>query len=205
MDNMNRLIKSEWKVAPLGFATAGALVARFHYAKTASKQSVALHGLFMACDDYCVLPYGVCWWIPLPSAAAAKFFHEDYRNVLALSRMVLTPDAPKNAASFLLSRSIKLLPERYHTLATYADSWQGHTGNVYRACNWQYRGISDGKPVWVNPSGEMVSTRRGQRTLTKDEMLAEGYVFKGYHVKHRYSYQRYEVKVTRQLSLPFAA
>lgn len=197
----NRLRKQEWKVAPVGLRLASQLVRRFHYAKSHSNQYTALHGLFMVYDVFCALPYGLCWWIPLPSKSAAQSFHSDYRNVLGLSRMVLTPDAPPNSASFMLSRSIKLLPERYHTLATYADTYQGHTGRVYLASNWQYLGLSDdSNRIWINSSGESVSTRQGKNSLTKAEMQSMGYTFIGYYPKHRYVYHRYEPILSKQLS-----
>jgi hypothetical protein len=47
---------------------------------------------------------------------------------------VLEPDVPPNACSFLLSKSTRLIDtKRWHTLVTYADSWRGHTGAIYRA------------------------------------------------------------------------
>lgn len=130
-----KLRKSEWVVKPCSHWTAVALVEQFHYAKSGSKQSVATHGLYRVGDDKC---YGVTWWLPPPSKVASASVHKDWRNVLSLSRLVIHPDAPKNAASFLLSRSVKMLPERYHALVTYADTWQNHTGAIYRATNWEY-------------------------------------------------------------------
>jgi len=195
---MTQLKRSEWKVAPMGFDIASRLVTTFHYAKGHSKQSVALHGLFMACDDYNVLPFGVCWWIPPATPAAARYASKDFKNVLSLSRMVITPDAPKNAATFLLAVSIKLLPERYHTLVTYADTWRGHVGTIYKASNWIYDGLTEKKAVWVDTDGVMTSNRRGQKTLTFAEM--EQYTLLGKFAKHRFFFYRDKVK-NKQLEL----
>lgn len=186
-----KLRKGEWVVRDITMSAASLLVETHHYAKSASKNAVALHGLFRR-DDKWGKCYGVAWWLPLPSKAAAQFFHKDWQNVLALSRMVLVPEAPKNAASFLLARSIKMLPARYHTLATYADEWAGHTGGVYKAANWTYLGINDGKPRWINAGGCLVSPRNGRRTLTKAQMEAAGYTLLGYFKAHRYVYYRHE-------------
>ena len=188
----NVLKKHEWKVAPIGMSSAVRLILSYHYSSSVSKQFVAIHGLFHITDDYNVLPYGVCWWQPLPSPSAAKFFHKDWKNVLSLSRLVCTPDAPKNAVSFMLSRSIKMLPSRYHTLATYADTWQGHVGTIYKASNWQYLGLTDNKPVWCDVNDNNVSIRQGDTTRKVAEMESLGYKMIGRYAKHRDAYKRNE-------------
>lgn len=185
---MSQLKRSEWKVAPIGFDVSSRLVKTFHYAKGHSKQSVALHGLFMACDDYNALPFGVCWWMPPAAPSVARYASEDFKNVLCLSRMVITPDAPKNAASFLLSASIKMLPEKYHTLITYADEWRGHTGAIYKATNWTYDGLTEKKAVYVDSSGVMTSTRKGDKTLNIAEMSQ--HTLLGRFAKHRFLFYR---------------
>jgi hypothetical protein len=190
------LAKRQWKVKPIGMSATARLIITNHYSGSVGKNFVAIHGLFHVADDYCVLPYGVCWWQPLASPSAARFFSRDWKNVLCLSRLVCTPDAPKNAASFMLSHSIKMLPERYHTLATYADTWQGHTGAIYKATNWDYSGITDDKPIWVNEDGNVISIKNGDNTRTVDEMKSLGYLMIGRHAKHRYSYTRFAPKET---------
>lgn len=197
-----RLRKADWKVSNIGMSAAARLIEKYHYSQSVSKQCVAIHGLFHVADEYNVLPYGVCWWMPLASPAAAQFFSDDWKNVLSLSRLVCTPDAPKNAPSFMLSRSIKLLPERYHTLATYADTWQNHTGAIYKATNWQYLGMTQNKPIWTDESGKSVSIRQGDITRTQEQMRDLGYTIEGRYAKHRFMYRRnVPVKHAVQLAL----
>lgn len=92
-----------------------------------------MHGLFRVDDERCM---GVAWWIP-PTKGAAAATHPDpdrWREVPALSRLAIEPEAPRNAASFLLSRSRQLIDrEAWPVLVTYADQWRGHTGAIYRA------------------------------------------------------------------------
>lgn len=196
---MINIKRNEWKVDHIGFTKASKLVKQYHYSHSHSKNASALHGLFMFADDYNCLPYGLCWWIPPPSPDIARYCSEDSKNVLSLSRMVILPDAPRNAASFLLSHSIKLLPERYHTLVTYADTWQGHTGAIYKATNWYYDGLTEPKAVYVDEFGAMISTRKGNKTLTNEEMGK--YKFVGFYRKHRFIYYRQKQIKERQLSL----
>lgn len=73
---------------------------------------------------------------------------------LELSRWCLTPDAGENAGSRMHKWSLRLIKEhlpQVTTLVSYSDPVHGHTGALYRACNWQWA------PTWVRlrppPSG----------------------------------------------------
>lgn len=81
--------------------------------------------------------------------------------VLELSRLVITTET-KNAASFLIGQSLRLLPDA--VVVSYADcnSHVGHVGYVYQATNWLYTGQGNAEPVWIDPrNGSIVSyTRR---------------------------------------------
>jgi hypothetical protein len=64
---------------------------------------------------------------------------------LQLARLVVVPDAPKNAASFLLRHSMNLIDrERWPVLLTYADTGEGHTGAIYEATGWRFDGLGGG-------------------------------------------------------------
>jgi hypothetical protein len=73
---------------------------------------------------------------------------------LELSRWCLTPDAGKNAGSKMHAYCVKWLRKHestVKTLVSYSDPSQGHTGALYKACNWQWA------PTWLRlsppPSG----------------------------------------------------
>jgi hypothetical protein len=95
---------------------------------------------------------------------------------------------PKNAASFLISKSIGLIRRdgRWDYLITYADEGQGHTGTIYRATNWEYKGLTTSEAVFVNEQGRMVSRKAGPHTRTRDEMAALGCRNAGSSCKHRF-------------------
>ena len=86
----------------------------------------------------------------------------DFRAcVLELSRLVVLTKR-KNAASFLVGRSLRLLPDA--VVVSYADCNEhiGHVGYVYQATNWLYTGCGNAEPLWIDPrDGSVVSyTRR---------------------------------------------
>jgi hypothetical protein len=157
-----------------------------HYAAGASNTATALHGLFRAghlFDEQCV---GIAWWIPPTRSAAEATFPQNWQGVLCLSRMVILPDVPKNACTFLLARSRRLIdPEIWPCLVTYADDWRGHTGAIYLADNWTYLGKTKAERTYCI-SGRMTSRKTGGKTRTHAEMLALGAECIGAFAKHKF-------------------
>lgn len=65
----------------------------------------------------------------------------DPSKVIELNRLWVHDVMPKNTESWFVSRSLKRLPPRI--VVSYADTVQGHTGVMYRACNFRYAGWTD--------------------------------------------------------------
>jgi hypothetical protein len=65
---------------------------------------------------------------------------ENSKLVYELNRLVITTDIP-NSASFLVGRSLKMLPKPLYVVS-YADDGWGHKGYVYQATNWIYTGMT---------------------------------------------------------------
>lgn len=74
---------------------------------------------------------------------------------------------------------------RWHTLLTYADTAQGHTGAIYRATNRTYLGSTRPGRRWAAADGRQASGK-STRNRTKAEMLALGYVQLPPSVKHKF-------------------
>ncbi len=66
--------------------------------------------------------------------------------VLELSRLVFKRPV-KNAPSFLVSQSLKMLPKPT-IVVSFADTGQGHVGYVYQATNFIYTGLSAKHTDW---------------------------------------------------------
>lgn len=78
-----------------------------------------------------------------PSLCKGIAGEENKKNVLELNRLVILPEENgENRASYLISKSLKLLPSR-HFIVSYADvgGW-GHIGYVYQATNFLYTGMT---------------------------------------------------------------
>ena len=107
--------------------------------------------------------------------------------MLSLTRMVILPEVPPNAASFLLARSVDLIKKdgRFVSLVTYADESQGHKGGVYKASGWEYVGRTGPYPRWLAPDGRQVAPK-ATKNRTKAEMIALGYEKVGSFYKHKF-------------------
>lgn len=186
----------DWTVEAISRPLAVELVAAFHYAQAGPNTATALHGLFRQDDP--MTCHGVAWWLPPTRPAAASVYPCDPSAVLALSRLVIAPDVPRNAASFLLSRAERLIRDAppatsragrvklWRCLLTYADTRLGHTGAIYRAAGWEYLGLTRPEPAWVDGDGQLVSRKSGPRTRTVAEMTDLGYRVAGAFPKHKF-------------------
>lgn len=175
------------RVIPLASNRAMKLVEEFHY----SRRRVGAKFCFGLLDDDHLS--GCCVFsVPASYTLCNGVCGKSYRKqVIELSRLVVTTQQ-KNAASFLIGSSLRLLAEKGDwIIVSYADcnSHVGHVGYVYQATNWIYTGQGSSEPKWRHPeTGEVISFTRRHidtkaerygltwRDLVKDEQVG----------KHRY-------------------
>lgn len=160
------------------------MVRDHHYARGGSNTCVYMHGLYERSTDRLV---GVAWWLPPTRVVCESVNKADWKKVLSLTRLVCLPEAPKNAASFLLGHSVRLIRRdgRFVSLVTYADESQGHTGAIYRASNWAYVGRTGPYPRWLDKDGKQVAAK-ATKNRVKAEMEALGHVKVGAFYKHKF-------------------
>lgn len=171
-----------WRCARVSQQDAARLVAALHYAKGCANTSVLRMGLFSPNGEL----VGVAMWMP-PAPGVVGWAHRNYgKTPIALSRLVIADDVPRNAASFLLARCYKPLRSKGYGLAvSYADPLEGHTGHVYLAAGWLRAGSSYACPRWTDQGGRMRSSK-STKNLTVAEMLALGWTRRPGESKARY-------------------
>lgn len=182
----HQLNKHQWTVRTCEMTEAATLCANHHYARGCANTAIYRHGLYQA-EDFFAPITGAALWMP-PTKVAAQSVHHDWQGVLCLSRLVVAPNAPPNAASYLLGRSIRIIKtdRRFHTLLTYADTAQGHTGAIYRATNWDYAGQTKGDPIWKTTEGKQVSRKSASWSRSISEMRSLGYIQHKAAPKHKF-------------------
>jgi hypothetical protein len=190
-----RLLKGEWEVAKCSLEIAQQLTIRFHYSAGGSNTRVLTCGLWRKAEWMAHQCAGASWWIPPTKTCGASIFPENPQGVLSLSRLVVVPEAPRNACSFLIRHSMRFIDRtRWPVLVTYADEWQGHTGGIYKAlkdAGWREDGVTKPEKTYVDAEGRMRSRKAGNRTKTHAEMLALGYECKGSFSRKRFVHRLY--------------
>lgn len=169
--NLNR---RDWLVECVPHGEAVAAIRAWHYSHSAPNTGQA-HGLFARDGAPFSAIVGAALWLPPTRRAAEKVAGESWRGVLSLSRLAVDPALPRNAASFLLAGSMRLLDrDRWPVLLTFADSQQGHTGAIYKATGWTLDGLSSSGSYWVR-DGVQVGRKRGKRNIRAADLRADGY------------------------------
>lgn len=166
-----------------------------HYAKRIPSISYAF-GLFI--DDKLV---GViCYGSPASNNVRIGIAGKERSQiVLELNRLCLTTNH-KNAASMLVSASLKMLP-RPSIIISFADISQGHVGFIYQACNFIYAGLSAKRTDWAvrgmehlhgqtvaDMSRHIKTTNRGDRVNYMRNLYGDNFYLKDRPRKHRYVY-----------------
>ncbi len=166
------------------WAEAREFIAKFHYSGGSSRTCVYAHGLFRRGENELL---GVALWLPPTKPAARSVNRDQWRRVLALSRLCIHPELSTNAASFLLGRSIRLIKTegKWLSLVTYADEFMNHKGQIYRATNWTYVGKMKGSPRWEDVEGRQVSVL-STKSRTRQQMRELGYRNVGVYDKHKF-------------------
>jgi len=137
-----------------------------HYLKDESKdfKSGFNYGLFRSTFE-CPLNIGGCLGtcvftgLPVPEIAVGAFGLErnQQQGIYELSRLCIHPDIQKeesNITSWFLSRCIRRFRKdaTVRAILSYADA-DHHTGVIYRACNFQYYGLTDPKKDFYYANG----------------------------------------------------
>lgn len=70
-----------------------------------------------------------------------------------LVRLWCQDNTPKNTESYLIGKTIKMLPKRIKAVVSYSDEEQGHFGIIYQATNFYYLGKGVNNSMLINEEG----------------------------------------------------
>lgn len=105
----------------------------------------------------------VAKFAPVVRKEVATSIGIDHKLVLELDRFCIHPSfQKKNAASFILSRAVKLakneFPDSTHAVS-FADPAHGHSGTIYTAAGWKKLGMTSKSYCYVGESGNVVNKK----------------------------------------------
>lgn len=160
-----------YEVKPISRMECAPFILDIHYAKRWPSISYRF-GLFDDGELVGVVTYGSPASPHLCKGIAGE---ENKKKVIELNRLCLKYNR-KNEASFLVSKSIKMLPKP-KIIVSYSDLGQEHKGIVYQACNFMFTGTT--KPRTDIDAGEGKHSRHhnGDRTKRKYRTAKNRYVY----------------------------
>lgn len=135
----------DYEIHQIPYAQAMEMVVEYHYLHRKAPASFC-YGLF---DEMGQMVGTVVYGKPAsPSLCKGVAGPEESSRVMELTRLWIADITPKNAESFLIGQSLKMLPAEYDIIVSFAEIQAGHVGTVYQATNWLYTGKSDRHVEW---------------------------------------------------------
>lgn len=180
-------------VGPISQDQAKEVIVKYEWLGTVGR-GLASYGLHSAEGE---LIGAACFGWPSSVESRDICGRENRELAICLERGACAHYAPDNAASFLISRAVKLAAaeHRWRIFYAYADPEAGEIGTVYQASNWLYVGQGVGRTPgrfrqdWRLPDGKIIASRtlrhRGIKITEAREM---GWVPVYKHPKHKYIY-----------------
>lgn len=141
----------EFKVIPVNRKDIEDFIEYYHYSRS-------IHGVI---SDYCFGLYkdetliGAIIYGRMAMANQWKRYSDVCEDVIELRRLVCIDDTPKNTESYFIGASLRWLKKntKLKIVVSYSDLEYGHTGIVYKASNFTYRGFLKGAKVIVSSNG----------------------------------------------------
>jgi hypothetical protein len=146
-----------YDVLPITFKEAKRLIIEGHYTHSLTKGRHCF-GMFRGVTRMRAAVFGQ----PSGRGVAKSFMEDgDERNTLELLRLYITDTTGKNAESWFLAKTIRLLPREVKIVVAYSSPGAGHYGACYQASNFLYLGRSrSGQPYhYVDRNGMFVNKR----------------------------------------------
>lgn len=116
-----------------------------------------------------------------------------------IKRLVLLDEAPKNSESWFISKCLKYIKnydQNIKVIITYADSRFGHTGVIYKASNFIYKGTNKpGGGTYIINGQEKHGRHvykdipKGQRNLATLKKVYKDVQYLPRSIKHFYIYK----------------
>ena len=167
----NNKMPLEYKVVQIPYSATKDWILNIHYAKRMPSISYA-YGLYRWGEMVGMVSYGT----PASPSLCKGICGEEHRSdVIELNRLVLKDNLP-NEASFLVSRSLKMLPTP-KVVVSYADTDQDHAGIVYQATNWLFTGTTKPRTDMAGKDGKHSRHHLGDRTNRINRSAKHRYVY----------------------------
>jgi hypothetical protein len=159
------------KVIPINSFEVEPWLLEKHYAKRMCPISFAF-GLYIDEKLVGIVTYGVPA-SPNLCMGVCGIDHKD--KVLELNRLCLN-DGVKNGASFLVSKSLQMLPKPT-IVVSYADTAMGHIGYIYQASNFLFTGTTNERTAMAGEDGKHSRQSFGNSEIRINRSAKHRYIY----------------------------
>lgn len=183
-------MKDDYYIDEITYKSAMHLIIKHHYLHRKSN-CVYSFGLIRkeTKEIVGVITYG----IPAsPNVCRGICGKDEEKNVYELTRLWIKDDVPKNAESYLIGNTLKLLDREI--VVSYSEPEQGHVGTVYQATNFLYCGLTAKRTNRVKIDGTKSEKHNRHMVYDKDNT-----VLVPRPRKHRYIYLNCKGKRKKEL------
>lgn len=129
------------------------------------------------------------------------FGEEESNNIYELTRLWIEDSTPKNAESYFIGNTIRLLDKEI--IVSFADPTANHVGTIYQACNFYYTGLSKkNKNLYIRGKEDFSKSNFNVPGTIKElkELHGEENVYYEDRIrKHRYIYLNCDNKRKQEL------
>lgn len=167
------------------------LLSKYHYLANGGRGGIA-YGAYL--NDTII---AVCIFSPLGRQNIAQSLNCAEDNIRELSRLCIHPSyQKKNLASWLISRCIRSLPDKYTTIISYCDTTFNHTGAIYKAANFKHDSTTQPDYWYINSDKWVIHKKtlynKATQLKMKEREYAEKYGFTRVYGKEklRFVYKR---------------
>lgn len=129
-----------FEVEPVTIQFVRNFVEKWHYSSNVNGLRVSnVFGLFYNNNLIGSIIYG-----PLGMANTWKKYAENEEDVIELRRLCCIDNTPKNTESYFIGNTLRWLRKNtsYKTVVSYADTFHGHEGTIYKASNFKHCGMT---------------------------------------------------------------
>ena len=136
-------------VKPSNLQVTRDFIEKWHYSKNVNGLTISqIFGLFYEKNLIGAMIYG-----SLAMANTWKKYAKEESKVVELKRLCCIDKTPKNTESYFIGKTLRWMKQNsdYDLVVSYADTYYGHEGIIYKASNFKHMGLTTkGKVIDYN-------------------------------------------------------
>ena len=140
LDDFTSANVKDFVVAPTSLSMTKDFIEKWHYSKNVNGLTISqVFGLFYESNLIGAMIYG-----PLAMASYWKKYASTESKVVELKRLCCIDDTPKNTESYFIGKTLRWLKQNttFELVVSYADTFYGHGGTIYKASNFKHVGMT---------------------------------------------------------------